>query len=478
MFAQIEEVREFIKQKGLRFIDLKYCDLIGQLHHITLPAARFNKRLYTEGIGFDSSSTPGFKSLEAGDMVLIPVLSTAFVDPFFTDMTLSFLCNICEADSRVPYRRNPRYIATLAEEHLKSTGIATESRWSPEFEYYIFDRTQYQNNPAHCSYQIDSPEANHFQDNARSHSFGYQLNKGQGYHAAPPNDILQDIRSETVRIMEQCGIPVKYHHHEVGHFGQVEIEVLSGGLLFMADVVILTKYIARMVARRHGKTACFMPKPIYDEAGNGMHFHQQLYKHDTPIFYDEQGYGGLSSLALSYVAGILKHAPAMVAFTNPATNSYKRLVPGYEAPVSLFFSSANRSSAVRIPKYATRPENKRIEFRPPDATCNPYLAMSAMLLAGVDGIKHQFDISEEGFGPYDMNLFAEEHAHLRKKIAALPARFDKALDNLREKHNFLTSTKVFQKDVIDAWIEYKIAHEIEPLRKRPTPFEFQLYYSL
>lgn len=478
MFAAIEEVTKYIRQNDIRFIDLKFINLIGGLHHITIPCHRFNSKLMEEGVGFDSSSTSGFKTLEAGDMVLIPDIQTGFIDPFHKYPTLSFLCNIAEADTKKRFNRDPRYITTLAEEYLISTGIATESKWGPEFEYYIFDNIDYRNDSYFSYLKINSKEAqwNNYANEGKQD--GYQLFNHRGYHAAPPYDELYNIRSETVKVMEDCGIPVKYHHHEVGSSGQVEIEVLLGNLTRMADVTILTKYIAKMVALKYGKTATFMPKPLYDEPGSGMHFHQHLFKGGKPLFYDPKGYGGLSQLAQSYVAGILKHAPAIIALTNPSTNSYKRLIPGFEAPVALFFSLGNRSSAIRIPKYATSPESKRIEYRPPDATCNPYLAMSAMLLAGIDGIRNKLNIADEGFGPFDINLFDPQNENIRNSIKSLPTSLESALNHLKHDYKFLLKGNVFQDDIFESWISYKTTNELMENRNRPTPYEYLLYYGV
>ncbi|MFH1250184.1 MAG: type I glutamate--ammonia ligase [bacterium] len=478
MFASTEEVSAFVRQNEIRFIDLKFINLIGGLHHITIPFQQFNQQLMESGVGFDASSTPGFKTVESGDMVLIPDLSTGFIDPFFQHHTLSFLCNIAEADTKKPFHRDPRYIATIAEEYLASTGIASESRWGPEFEYYIFDAVEFRNDSFYSYFKINSDEAqwSNYLDEGKQD--GYQLFNHRGYHAAPPYDELHNIRSETVKVMEDCGIPVKYHHHEVGSSGQVEIEVVMGKLPRMADTVILGKYIIKMVAKKYGKTATFMPKPLYDEPGTGMHFHQHLFKNDKPLFFDKTGYGGLSQIAQSYVAGLLKHAPALTGLTNPSTNSYKRLIPGFEAPVALFFSLGNRSSAIRIPKYATEPETKRIEYRPPDATCNPHLAMSAMLLAGIDGIQQNLDLTKEGFGPFDVNLFDPENSHILKSIKSIPSSLDSALDYLRADTDFLKAGNVFNDDIIGAWIEYKYTKDYLQNRNRPTPYEYLLYYGV
>ncbi|MDD5766182.1 MAG: type I glutamate--ammonia ligase [Candidatus Marinimicrobia bacterium] len=478
MFDTIDRVFSYIKEKNIIFIDLKFSDLFGGWHHITLPAPRFDQLTLEEGIGFDASSMAGFKSLEAGDMVLLPDIYTGFNDPFFNYPTLSFICNIAEADSRKRFGRDPRFIAQQSEDFLRSTGIATESKWGPEFEYYIFNKVDFRNDSFYTYFKIDSEEAEWANYQNESNQSGYQIAHHKGYHAIPPFDVLNNIRTETVHVLESCGVPIKYHHHEVGSSGQVEIEVVLGSLTRMGDIAMLTKYIAKNVAKKFGKTATFMPKPLYQEAGSGMHFHQHLFKNGLPLFYDKSGYGGLSQLALSYTAGILKHAPALTGLTNPSTNSFRRLVPGYEAPVSLFFSLANRSSAVRIPKYTTNPMEKRIEFRPPDATCNPYIAMSAMLLAGIDGIQNKLDIRQEGFGPFDVNLFAKENGHVREKITSIPTSLENALDCLNRDNDFLTRNAIFPPDLISTWIQEKMNKDLLEDRNRPTPYEFLLYYGV
>ena len=475
MFDKIDEAERFIKKEEVQFIDLKFVDLFGGLHHITIPARRFDKEFCNSGVGFDSSSVPGFKSVESGDMILLPDLETGFLDPFYKEKTLSFLCNIHEANELEPYHRDSRNIARKAERFLKSTDIATHSKWGPELEYYIFDEVSYSTDPLLSYYQIKAEQTSEGVSNGLK--TGYKLDGKSGYHACQPHDTLSDIRNETVKIMEECNIPVKYHHHEVGIHGQVEIEIKFGNPLEMGDAVILGKYIAKMVAKKHGKTATFMPKPIFDQAGTGMHFHQHLFKDDEPIFYDEDGYGGLSELALSYTAGLLKFASEITAFTNPSTNSFKRLVPGYEAPVSLFFGMANRSSAVRIPKYANQPAQKRIEYRPPDASCNPYLAMAAMLLAGIKGVQEELDIEEEGFGPYDRNIFDEDNKELRDKITSLPETLEEVLVKIKKKNYFLTENDVFTGDIIETWINYKLKNDIKAMHNYPNPYEFKLYYN-
>ncbi len=461
----LNDIARVIADRSIEMVDLKYCDLFGGWRHVTLPASAASAETLKKGIGFDSSSLPGFKTVESGDMCLIPDPSTAFVDPFWERPTLSLICDIVEADTHKPFSRDPRGIARKAEEFLKSTGIADRSFWGPEFEYHIFDLND-SDAPAPSSAGIVNPAKNAAGKPAKS-----------GYHAVPPFDRFFDLRAETARLLEEAGIEVHYHHHEVGASAQQEIEVVLGPLTRMGDVTMMVKYFVKMTARRRGLSATFMPKPIFAEAGSGMHFHQHLFRGGKPLFYDRAGYAGLSRTALAYIAGILLHAPALLGLTNPSTNSYKRLVPGYEAPVNLFFSLANRSAAVRVPKYADSPREKRIEFRPPDATCNPYLAMAAMLLAGIDGIKNKLDPSELGFGPYDQNLFQPENEALLQSIKSLPASLDSALKALEEDHRFLTAGDVFTEDLLQTWVDAKMNGEFLDVRNRPHPREFDLYFD-
>jgi len=471
VFKTLNDLERFIKERGIATLDLKYSDLFGGWHHISLPASHASAEVLQEGIGFDSSSTPGFKTLEAGDMVLLPDLTTAFMDPFWEAPTLSMICNIAEADSKSLFGRDPRVIARKAEEYLISTGIADRSQWGPEFEFYVFEDANKAAPEVPGTFATWNGNSGNYADPAHA------LPSHGAYHAIPPQDQHHNLRAEISRLLEEAGIGVNYHHHEVGCPSQQEIEVLLGPLTRMGDVSMMVKYFIKMTAKRHDKTATFMPKPLYKEAGSGMHFHQHLFKGDQPLFYDADGYGGLSKIALSYIAGILAHGPALLALTNPSTNSYKRLVPGYEAPVNLFFSLANRSAAIRIPKYTQAPLEKRIEFRPPDATCNPYLAMAAMLMAGIDGIKRKLDPQRLGFGPFDQNLFAPENVELKEEIKHLPASLDEALNALEEDHQFLLEGDVFRPEIIETWIQYKRDREIVEVRNRPHPYEFVLYYN-
>ncbi len=483
MFNNLIDIERYIVENDVRMLDLKFSNLFGGWHHISLPASRATAEILGDGIGFDSSSTPGYKELEAGDMCLIPDPSTAFMDPFWEVPTLSLICNIVEADSKVPFYRDPRVIARKAEQFLISSGAGDRSLWGPEFEFYVFDSVSQQDQSHWSAYRIEASEArwNAYKREEPTGSgqapLGHIIQSHGGYHAIPPLDQTYNLRSEITQLLQNAGVEVHYHHHEAGGPSQSEIEVVLGPLTRMGDVAMMIKYFVKMTAKQHNLTATFMPKPLFGEAGSGMHFHQHLFKGDEPVFYDKNGYAGLSKTALSYVAGILTHGPALLALTSPSTNSYKRLVPGFEAPVNLFFSLANRSAAIRVPKYTQAPMAKRIEFRPPDATCNPYIAMAAMLMAGLDGLKKNMDPSELGFGPYDQNLFAPKNEKLRSGIKQLPTSLEEAMKALDEDHEFLTRGGVFTEDIIQTWINYKMQKEFMEIRNRPHPYEIALYYN-
>lgn len=406
-------------------------------------------------------------------MALIPDLVTGFVDPFWDVPTLSFLCNTVEADSKKLFFRDPRVILQRAEESLRKSGIADTSLWGPEMEFYIFDQVCVENNIHTASYRVESGEANW---NSCQPGHGHYIPVHGGYHAIPPRDQLFGLRTKMVTLIEKCGISVKYHHHEVGGPGQCEIETPMMGMLKSADAVMLIKYISKMVANGAGKTVTFLPKPLFGEAGSGMHFHQQLFKQGVNVFYDAGSPNLLSKTALYYIGGLLAHAPAVLALTNPTTNSYRRLVPGFEAPVNAFFSSGNRSAAIRVPKYAIEPDQVRFEFRPPDASCNPYTAMAAMLLAGMDGIRKRIDPTVEGFGPIDVDIFSLP-VEKRSNIKRLPTSLGEAVNALKEDHAFLLEDDVFEEEMIQDWITKKSREEYE-IQIRPHPYEIELYYDL
>lgn len=476
MFKSLEEAKRFMESKNIEMVDFMMIDLNGRWRHLTIPADRLDEDTFRNGIGFDGSNY-GFAPVEKSDMVFIPDLSSAYVDPFMEIPTLAMIGDVYVIDypKNKRFDQDPRNVAKHAEMYLKETGIADELRIGPEFEFHVFDHVSYSTAPNDAGFRIDTEQAE-WNTGDTGFNLGYKMPHKGGYHMAPPQDVLYDFRSRACILLESMGIKVKYHHHEVGGPGQMEIEVEFGGVAEMADKTMMTKYLIKNQAIMEGKTATFMPKPLYDEAGNGMHVHMHLFKDGKPLFYDEKGYSQLSKTAMYFMGGILKHIAALCAFTNPSTNSFKRLVPGYEAPVTVGFATANRSSVIRVPAYAKDPETKRFEIRNPDGTCNPYYAFAAILMAGIDGIQNKIDPVAEGYGPYDFNLYNlnEEEA---KKIKSLPKTLDEALDALHRDHKFLTAGGVFPKRLIDIWIANK-REDTKKFGQMPTAMEFQLYYDL
>lgn len=473
MFQEFKQVRRHIAEQGVQMVDLKFVDLWGRWRHVTIPADQFTEDILTEGIGFDGSSV-GFRGVASGDMALIPELATGTMDPFWDMPTLSFICTSVEADTKAPHTSDPRNIAARAEEYLRESGIATDSRWGPEFEFYVFDEVHFDNGVNRATYRVSSSEA---EWSASNGGHGHVIPLHGGYHAIGPTDRLFNLRAEISLHLASMGVPVKYHHHEVGGPGQVELEIPLAGLIAAGDMGMMVKYVAKMTAFRHQQTATFMPKPLYGEAGSGMHFHQHLFQEEKNLFYDPAGYGLLSETARWYIGGLLLHAPALLGLTNPSTNSYRRLVPGFEAPVSNFYSLANRSAAVRVPKYATSPDAVRMEFRPPDATCNIYLAMAAQLMAGIDGIKRRIDPTAHGFGPMDADVFSLPADELAK-IQQLPTSLEDALSALEADHDFLCEGGVFSEELISRWIRTKREKDIKAVGARPHPYEVQLYFDV
>ncbi len=472
MFKTFAEADDYIQKHSVRMVDLKFTDLWGRWHHVTLSAMQFSKETFENGIGFDGSSV-GLKSVKSGDMALIPDLSTGFIDPFSEVLTLSFICSTVEADTKKPFYKDPRQIAKRAEDSLKQLNIADESKWGPEFEFYVFESASFENSMNASSYHFEAAE---MPKNDRLVSCsGDAIPHHGGYHVIPPKDKLNGLRTKMVIALEDAGIPVKYHHHEVGSAGQCEIEIPLLEFMKAADSTMMIKYFTRMVASAEGKTLTFLPKPLYGEAGSGMHFHQQLFTGGKNLFYDPSTSNLLSQTALYYIGGLLTHAPAILAFTNPTTNSYRRLIPGFEAPVNCFFSTGNRSAAIRVPKYATQPGKVRFEFRPPDATCNPYLAMAAMLMAGIDGIRNKIDPTASGFGPFDEDIFSWS-AEKRATIKNLPTSLGEAAAALENDFDFLLYNNVFMEDLIRDWIKTKRS-EAEEVAKRPHPFEIEKYFD-
>ncbi len=477
LFRTYEEVMDYCQANGILMIDFKIIDLNGRWRHLTVPIGRFKPDTLVTGIGFDGSNY-GFAPVENSDMVFIPDITTGVREPFTAVPTLSMIGDIFVIASPDNYRfdQDPRSIAYKAEEYMKSTGIADEMRVGPEFEFFVFDHVSFGCTPQRTSITIDAEQACWNSGDTEQQNLGYKVPLKGGYHIAPPQDALYDLRSRMALLLDECNIPVKYHHHEVAGPSQIEIEVEFSTMRDMADKTMLAKYLIKNFAFQEGKTVTFMPKPLYGEAGNGLHVHMHLFKNGEPLFFDEKGYSQLSETALNFIGGLLLHAPALLAFTNPSTNSYKRLVPGYEAPVNCVFATANRSAVIRVPAYAKNKYAKRFEFRSSDATCNPYLAYSALLMAGLDGIKKKIDPVAKGFGPYDINLYnlpAEELA----KIKALPTSLNRALNALEKDHDFLLEGGVFPQRLIEVWIEAK-RKEARQVSEIPHPKEFELYYDM
>jgi glutamine synthetase len=472
----LEEIKRVIQEEQITSVDLKYCDLMCNWYHITFPARRLEYVL-ENGIPFDGSSIPGLKSVEAGDMVLLPDISTAVIDPFSENKQIRMLCYICDADTRIGVKKDPRSVAKRARTYMEETGIADESYWIPEFEFYLFNEAEIHNGKFSAGYKFTSSE------NKEDLPFGYKDIDGtavanrKGYHIDTPFDKYAHVREDMVKMIEDIGCKIRYHHHEVGLSSQQEIETEPTEFADINDKMMYIKDIVHNLALEYGLTATFMPKPLYDEAGNGMHFHIQLRKNGKNVFFKEGNYADLSDEALYFIGGILEHGRSLTAFTNPSTNSFKRLLPGFEAPVKLFFGLANRSAAIRIPKYATTEESKRIEFRTGDATCNYYLAMSALLMAGLDGIRNKImPTPENGYGPFDDNVFAWPEEE-QEKLHSIPISLEEALQALQEDHEYLLQGEVFNEELIQSFIKEKMK-EVIAVSNRPHPFEMNLYYAL
>ena len=465
------EVLAMCREKEVKAVDLRFADFLGAWQHFTIPVGKLEEDTFDDGLGFDGSSIRGWQAINESDMLLVPVPDSAFVDPFAQIPTLVMVCNVQDPITREDYSRDPRNVARKAVNYLKSTGIADTCFIGPEAEFFVFDDVRFDQNAHEGYFHLDSVEAEWTRGRAEGPNLGYKLRHKEGYFPCPPADQLMDLRNEMMQTMIQCGIDVEAQHHEVATAGQCEIDMRFQELVRMADQMCLYKYIVRNVARRAGKTVTFMPKPIFGDNGSGMHTHISLWKAGHPLFAGS-GYAGLSEMALYAMGGILRHAPALLALTNPTTNSYKRLVPGYEAPVNLAYSQRNRSASCRIPMYSTSPKTKRIEFRCPDPTCNPYFSFSAILLAAIDGIQNKINPGE----PLDRDIYdmpPEELANVPKA----PGSLDEALDALERDSDFLLRGDVFTEDVIATWLKFKREQEIAPMRLRPHPYEFCLYYD-
>ena len=474
MAATPSDALKLGEQHGAKFVDLRFSDLPGLMQHFSMPFEEFGEEAFEEGLGFDGSSIRGFQEIQESDMILVPDPDTAVMDPFRQHPTLILHAYVKDPLTGEFYSRDPRYIAKKAEDYLVGSGIADTAYFGPEAEFYIFDSIRFDQNQHSGYYYIDAVEGvwNSGRDEDGGNK-GYKPRYKEGYFPVPPMDHYQDLRSEMVLTLRELGVPVEVHHHEVGTAGQSEIDMGFASLLSMADRLMLYKYTVKNVGLRYGKTVTFMPKPIYQDNGSGMHVHQSLWKDGEPLFWDELGYAQLSDTARWYIGGILEHAPALLALCAPTTNSFKRLVPGYEAPVNLVYSQRNRSAAVRIPLYSKSPKSKRIEFRCPDPSCNPYLAFPALLMAGIDGIKNKIEPPD----PVDKDLYDLPPEDLAA-VPQVPDSLDKALDALEADHDFLLEGGVFTDDVIEHWVEYKRVHEVDEIRLRPHPYEFALYYDI
>jgi glutamine synthetase len=470
--ASPEQVLAMARERGVQIVDLRFTDLFGMWQHFSIPVTELSADLFTDGIGFDGSSIRGFQHIHESDMILIGDPSTAVVDPLSRIPTMLLTCDVYDPVTRGRYTRDPRFIAQKAEEYVRKSGIATTVYFGPEAEFFVFDEVRYDQSAHQAFYMVDSSEGIWNSGRDEKPNLGYKPRHKEGYFPVPPSDSLQEFRSELVLKMQEAGIEVEVHHHEVATAGQCEVDMRFKSLTRMGDQMQLYKYLVKMLARAHFKTATFMPKPLFGDNGSGMHCHQSLWKDGVNLFYDPHGYAHLSQLARWYIGGLLKHSPALLAFVAPTTNSYRRLVPGFEAPVNLVYSKRNRSAAVRIPVYSSNPKAVRIEYRPPDPLANPYLAFAAMTMAGLDGIRNKIDPGE----PMDVDLYElppEEAARVKQ----VPGSLEEALAALEADHAFLLEGDVFTRDVIATWIETKRKKEVDYIRLRPHPSEFYLYYD-
>ncbi len=467
-----EKVLEMAKRNGAVMADLKFMDFPGMWQHFSVPISELEVESFEDGFGFDGSSIRGWQPIHASDMLVIPDPATAIMDPFAAAPTISLICNIVDPVTKEQYSRDPRYIAQKAEAYLKSTGLADTAYFGPEPEFFIFDDIRYATNQHSSFYFVDSVEGSWNTGREENPNLGYKPRYKEGYFPVPPTDSLNDLRTEMTLTLIEAGIEIEAQHHEVATAGQGEIDMKFNPLVKMGDHLMLFKYIVKNVAKRHGKTATFMPKPIFSDNGTGMHVHQSLWKKGEPLFAGNE-YAGLSEMALHYIGGILKHARALCAICAPTTNSYKRLVPGFEAPVNMAYSSRNRSAAIRIPLYSASPKAKRVEVRFPDPSCNGYMAFSAMLMAGLDGVQNKIDPGD----PLDKDIYALSPEELAD-VPTAPGSLEEALRDLEEDHEFLLKGDVFTRDAIDMWLSYKQENEVDELRLRPHPFEFFLYYDI
>jgi glutamine synthetase len=464
-----KEVLTLCKDKNVKAVDLRFTDFPGMSQHFTIPVNALDESCFEEGVGFDGSSIRGWQAINESDMLVVPVADTAFLDPFTQMPTLVMFCDIRDPITREDYTRDPRNVARKAVQYLRSTGIADTCYIGPELEFFIFDDIRCDQTQNQAYYYIDSIEGRWNMGREEGPNLGYKIRYKEGYFPTPPSDTQQDIRTEIMQHLIEAGVPLEAHHHEVATGGQNEIDMRFRDLVTMGDCVMKYKYMVKMVARKHGKVACFMPKPLFQDNGSGMHTHFSLWKGEKPLFAGG-GYAGLSDMALNAIGGVLKHAPALLGFCAPTTNSYRRLVPGYEAPVNLAYSRRNRSAACRIPMYTDNPKAKRVEFRCPDNTCNPYLSFAAILMAALDGIQNKIDPGQ----PLDKDLYDLEHEEMQR-VQQTPGSLDGSLNALEKDQAFLTKNDVFSEDVIETWLSYKRTNELDAIRLRPHPYEFVLY---
>ena len=467
-----QKVLDLIKKEDVKIVDIRFIDFIGTWQHFSVPAKELNEESLEDGFGFDGSSIRGWQEIHNSDMLLLPDPKTCKIDPFFKEKTLVIIGNVVDPMTRVPYSRDPRYITQKAENYLKSTGIGDTIFVGPEAEFFIFDNVAYNSSPNFSFYEIDSVEGDWNTGRDEQPNLGYKIRKKHGYFPTPPTDKFQDLRTEMLLTLESLGLDTECQHHEVATAGQAEIDLRFKPMLEMADSLIWFKYVLKNTAQKYGHTVTFMPKPMFDDNGTGMHTHLSIWKDNKPVFAGDK-YAGVSETALYAIGGLLKHCKSLCAFTNPTTNSYKRLVPGFEAPINLAYSSRNRSASIRIPMYSDSPKAKRIEFRTPDPSCNGYLAFPAMLMAMLDGIENKIDPGD----PLDKNIYDLPPEEL-KNIPAAPGSLQEALESLEKDHDFLLKGDVFTKDLIDKWIEYKMENEVKPVISKPHPHEFLLYYDI
>jgi glutamine synthetase len=470
--GEVSRVLDLVRDRKIQVVDVKFCDLPGTWQHFSIPASALDEDVFREGLGFDGSSIRGFQAINESDMLLLPDPASAFVDPVLQVPTLSLTCDIYDPITLEPYSRDPRFIGFKAEEYLKTTGIATTSYWGPEAEFFIFNSVRFDQNAHEAYYHIDSEEGIWNSGRNGTPNLGHRPRHKEGYFPVPPVDRLQDVRSKIMLAMIEAGIPIEVQHHEVGTAGQAEIDMRFGTLVQTADRLMTYKYVVKNVCHNHGLTATFMPKPLFGDNGSGMHVHQSLWKGDTPLFFDENGYALISEMARHYIGGLIAHAPALLALCAPTTNSYRRLVPGFEAPVNLMYSARNRSAICRIPMYSSNPKTKRVEFRAPDPSANPYLAFAAMLMAGLDGVQRKI----EPPAPIDEDLY-ELHDERKASIKMVPGSLAESLTALENDQEFLLKGDVFTPDVLETWISMKRTKDVAPMDLRPHPYEFFLYYD-